>query len=293
MLFKRHISFFIIAALVLALFAGCKDKDADSKPAESTDTTTNISSSQEPDTSDDTETSEPDVSDSSVDSSSEKEPSSVPSSSSQSNEPHLHAYKITRIAPTCTSEGYTLYQCSCGAEKREDFLPAKGHTWGEWKVDQEPTFTELGKKKRSCTVCGQSETEDIQKLSEDDFINEILKLVNEQRKAHSLIEIDYLKDIEKCADRRLKELIENPEGITPDNFDYSALFETEGIAHEFAGANLAIGSDDASLIMQMWMNSNTSNSESKDNILADDSTGMAVGIDKKDGKYYWVLIFVK
>ena len=144
MLFKRHISFFIIAALVLALFAGCKDKDADSKPAESTDTTTNISSSQEPDTSDDTETSEPDVSDSSVDSSSEKEPSSVPSSSSQSNEPHLHAYKITRIAPTCTSEGYTLYQCSCGAEKREDFLPAKGHTWGEWKVLEEPTFTELG-----------------------------------------------------------------------------------------------------------------------------------------------------
>ena len=186
MLFKRHISFFIIAALVLALFAGCKDKDADSKPAESTDTTTNISSSQEPDTSDDTETSEPDVSDSSVDSSSEKEPSSVPSSSSQSNEPHLHAYKITRIAPTCTSEGYTLYQCSCGAEKREDFLPAKGHTWGEWKVVQEPTFTELGKKERSCTVCGVTESENIQKLSEDDFIDEILKLVNEQRKANNI-----------------------------------------------------------------------------------------------------------
>ena len=94
------------------------------------------------------------------------------SSSSQSNEPHLHAYKITRIAPTCTSEGYTLYQCSCGAEKREDFLPAKGHTWGEWEVLEKPTFTELGKKKRSCTVCGVTESENIQKLSEDDFIDE-------------------------------------------------------------------------------------------------------------------------
>ena len=255
MLFKRHISFFIIAALVLALFAGCKDKDADSKPAESTDTTTNISSSQEPDTSDDTETSEPDVSDSSVDSSSEKEPSSVPSSSSQSNEPHLHAYKITRIAPTCTSEGYTLYQCSCGAEKREDFLPAKGHTWGEWKVVQEPTFTELGKKERSCTVCGVTESENIQKLSKDDFIDEILKLVNEQRKANNIAELSYCDDIQECADIRADEIITLFDHTRPDGTDCFTVFDEKGIKYTTVGENIAQGYIDPASVMEGWMDS--------------------------------------
>ena len=288
MLFKRHISFFIIAALVLALFAGCKDKDADSKPAESTDTTTNISSSQEPDTSDDTETSEPDVSDSSVDSSSEKEPSSVPSSSSQSNEPHLHAYKITRIAPTCTSEGYTLYQCSCGAEKREDFLPAKGHTWGEWKVVQEPTFTELGKKERSCTVCGVTESENIQKLSEDDFIDEILKLVNEQRKANNIAELSYRDDIQECADICVSELLKNSENTDLYNPDYSALLKEHGIEHSSVKGNIVVGSPDENTVISFLMGSE----ESRNNILSTDFTDMAVGVAEKDGTYYWVLLFI-
>ena len=288
MLFKRHISFFIIAALVLALFAGCKDKDADSKPAESTDTTTNISSSQEPDTSDDTETSEPDVSDSSVDSSSEKEPSSVPSSSSQSNEPHLHAYKITRIAPTCTSEGYTLYQCSCGAEKREDFLPAKGHTWGEWKVVQEPTFTELGKKERSCTVCGVTESEDIQKLNKDDFINEVIKLVNEQRKANNIPELSYREDIQECADICVSELLKNSENTDLYKPDYSALLKEHGIEHSSVKGNIVVGSPNEDIVISILMGSE----ESRNNILSSDFTGMAVGVAEKDGTYYWVLLFI-
>lgn len=288
MLFKRHISFFIIAALVLALFAGCKDKDADSKPAESTDTTTNISSSQEPDTSDDTETSEPDVSDSNVDSSSEKEPSSVPSSSSQSNEPHLHAYKITRIAPTCTSEGYTLYQCSCGAEKREDFLPAKGHTWGEWEVLEKPTFTELGKKKRSCTVCDVTELEDIQKLSEDDFIDEILKLVNEQRKANNIAELSYCNDIQECADIRADEIITLFDHTRPDGTDCFTVFDEKGIKYTTVGENIAQEYIDPASVMEGWMDSENH----KKNILSPDFTGMAVGIAEKDGTYYLVLLFI-
>lgn len=287
MLFKRHILFFIIAALVLALFAGCKDKDADSKPAESTDTTTNISSSQEPDTSDDTETSEPDVSDSSVDSSSEKEPSSVPSSSSQSNEPHLHAYKITRIAPTCTSEGKILYECSCG-DKKQEVVPAKGHSWSEWSITSEPTFTELGKKERSCTVCGVTESENIQKLSEDDFIDEILKLVNEQRKANNIAELRYLNDIQECADICVTELMKNSENIDSFNPDYSALLKEHGIEPKHAKGNIAVGSPDENTVISFLMGSE----ESRNNILSTDFTDMAVGVAEKDGTYYWVLLFI-
>lgn len=38
------------------------------------------------------------------------------------------------------------------------------HTYGDWAVSKEPTETEVGEKIRSCTKCGQVETEEIPKL---------------------------------------------------------------------------------------------------------------------------------
>ena len=126
--------------------------------------------------------------------------------------------------------------------------------------------------------------------NKNDFINEIVKLVNEQRKANNLTELTNRTDIQECADILLNELMENPEGINSSDFDYSALFDSHGIAYKFAGANLAIGSPDASTVMQNWMDSTSS--ESRNNILSKDFTGIAVGIAEKDGMYYWVQLFI-
>lgn len=68
---------------------------------------------------------------------------------------------------TCTEDGYTgdTYCKDCG-EKLEDgeIIPAKGHTYGEWVVTEEPTTKEAGSRERVC-ACGDKETEVIPKLT--------------------------------------------------------------------------------------------------------------------------------
>ena len=68
---------------------------------------------------------------------------------------HIHNYvKGETFAPTCTEQGYTAYNCNCGAEKKEDLTPSNGHTPGEWEIETNATCTEDGKKVIKCTVDG-------------------------------------------------------------------------------------------------------------------------------------------
>lgn len=41
---------------------------------------------------------------------------------------HTHDYVPEVVAPQCAAEGYTRYKCSCGAEYREGFVEALGHS---------------------------------------------------------------------------------------------------------------------------------------------------------------------
>ena len=43
---------------------------------------------------------------------------------------HEHSYSRKVISPTCTSEGYTSYSCSCGNMYTDDRVPALGHSYG-------------------------------------------------------------------------------------------------------------------------------------------------------------------
>ena len=56
-----------------------------------------------------------------------------------------HSY--SEICPEGTSGHW--YECICG--KREDFAE---HTYGVWKVQQEPTETQAGRNERTCKDCG-------------------------------------------------------------------------------------------------------------------------------------------
>lgn len=57
------------------------------------------------------------------------------------------------VAPTCTEQGYTLYTCSvCGYSYEGDFVPATGHSMGDWESDGSGNHT------RHCNNCDYSET---------------------------------------------------------------------------------------------------------------------------------------
>ena len=118
--------------------------------------------------------------------------------------PHAHSYVESTVAPTCTTDGYTLYSCSCGDSYQEGSVPATGHNytvsmaaptctedggtihtctcgdtytsntvsatghkWDNWNTVQEPTTTTEGKAERKCSVCNETETKKLDKLIEN------------------------------------------------------------------------------------------------------------------------------
>lgn len=79
-----------------------------------------------------------------------------------------HDYVTTVIKEaTCTEKGVKQDKCSrCGDVSAETFIPATGHTYGEWTVVKEATFHEDGEEARTCMACGDVDTRVIPKLSE-------------------------------------------------------------------------------------------------------------------------------
>ncbi len=75
-----------------------------------------------------------------------------------------HEWKVVEERPaTCLEPGYQMKVCSiCGYQSGEE-IPAKGHSWGEWKVTKDATCSAEGQKTHACTVCGATETQSIPK----------------------------------------------------------------------------------------------------------------------------------
>ena len=176
---KKLTAVIAIAFLIVFSFVGCKNKGNTSSDSSGTVSSKPSVSSDDTPVSSDSSTVSSDVS--SVASKPHNNVSSEPRSDS-SSEPHKHAYKITRVNPTCTEDGYTLYKCSCGRWYTEKGKKKTGiHEWGDWSMIDNATAFVDGKKERSCTVCGYKETKTVEKLKPDELEKELLKLINEAR----------------------------------------------------------------------------------------------------------------
>lgn len=80
--------------------------------------------------------------------------------------------KENEVKPTCTKEGTydEVYYCTvCGEEisRETKHTDPSGHDFGEWVQTKAPTNTEKGEKKRTCSVCGETETEEIPELQDE------------------------------------------------------------------------------------------------------------------------------
>lgn len=84
--------------------------------------------------------------------------SSKPSESAKPTEPkptaHQHNYKTTTVAATCTTGGYTLHECSCGASYKDGQTAALGHSYVDTVVA--PTTSSQGYTEHTCSRCGDS-----------------------------------------------------------------------------------------------------------------------------------------
>lgn len=90
--------------------------------------------------------------------------SSSLSSSSSSTPSHSHSYSSKTIKATCTSGGYTVHTCSCGASYTDNYTDATGHRWPDWKTVKKATTSSEGRKQRTCSSCGKTESKTIAKV---------------------------------------------------------------------------------------------------------------------------------
>ena len=87
-------------------------------------------------------------------------------------EPHEHEYEAVILkSATCTETGIRRYTCEdedC-AHSYDEVIPALSatlsHTFGQWMQEAAPTTAQEGLSRRTCTVCGVSETQKIPKLA--------------------------------------------------------------------------------------------------------------------------------
>lgn len=67
---------------------------------------------------------------------------------------HQHNYKTTTVAATCTTGGYTLHECACGASYKDGQTAALGHSYVDTVVA--PTTSAQGYTEHTCSRCGNS-----------------------------------------------------------------------------------------------------------------------------------------
>ena len=295
MLFKKYIA--VAAALLIAagMMAGCKKSGNESENSQIS-VPDNSSFVSEPVSSDE--------------SSSVSEESSTVSQVS-GTAAHTHSYTEKVIEPTCTADGYTLHECSCGKSYKDKTVSKKGHSFGEWSVTKQATVSSGGEKTRKCSVCGVAEIQKIAKLTNSYTPNatqlEVLKLVNTERNKQGRKSLEYRGDLQWLADTRLNEIMaQEPNKITHKRPDGTLVtdkgtelintlvrdYKVKGI-----GENIGAGNAFDTPYNVMYSNTGTAtgwmySTKHKENILQEKFTGITVSAAQKDGAWYWVQIFV-
>lgn len=75
----------------------------------------------------------------------------------------IHSFDkyIKKVEPTCTSEGYTVYQCSkCGEEIETDYVEKIEHAYSVYQV-VEPTCISEGYTRYRCDNCGMTKIDNV------------------------------------------------------------------------------------------------------------------------------------
>ena len=276
------------------IFSACATK-GDTPPAESEGKTETQTVSETESKTESVPTSETDDVSQTAESSTDDTTSSQPSTTKPSSvsapvsttAAHRHIYTEKATPPTCTDRGYTTYTCVCGNSYTDNFTNATGHSFGSWQTVKAPTTASEGAEKRTCSVCGVSETRTIAKLTAEntDFNAEVLRLVNEERAKKGLPPLTYCYEAQKAADKRAEEIIISFSHTRPDGRMCNTVFDDLGVDRFMCGENIAYGYATPEAVMNGWMNSDGHRA----NILSQNATGLAVGMKNN----YWVQIFVE
>ena len=126
--------------------------------------------------------------------------------------------------------------------------------------------------------------------SDDEFVKEVLKLVNAERKKAGLKEVKGMITLDKAATIRAQEITgadENFSHTRPNGNKWYTILAEVGISPMVAGENLAAGQTSPEMVVSDWMASE----DHKQNILDPEYDYVGLGYVKYNGYYYWAQIF--
>lgn len=135
--------------------------------------------------------------------------------------PHEHSYTTEVIAPTCTSEGYTIYSCACGHTYNDDYIEKAAHTYEETVIA--PTTEAEGYTLYICTVCSYAYKDNYtDKLVEDtltaaqknsiamlNYLATLTQEINSSRNSRMFLEEAYASLINNTNPEEVNELTES------------------------------------------------------------------------------------
>ena len=87
---------------------------------------------------------------------------------------HTHEYTQTFKDPTCESYGYTINQCECGDTQLTDYIDPLHHSFTNWKIEQIPSFEDMGVIKSKCDRCEDVADSTLPVLDDDRYIVDII-----------------------------------------------------------------------------------------------------------------------
>lgn len=125
------------------------------------------------------------------------------------------------------------------------------------------------------------------KSSEDEFAEQVLVLINQERVNAGLNELTMPDYLVAPANKRAEELKELFSHTRPDGSSWSTVFDDYGIPYKAAGENLAYGYLTPEEVVDGWMNSQGHRA----NILYDSFNQIGIGVYFDNGTVYWSQLF--
>lgn len=126
--------------------------------------------------------------------------------------------------------------------------------------------------------------------SDDEIINEVMNLVNDERKSCGLKPLTIDEELCKVAQVRSEEIVENFSHTRLDGSRWVTVLEQANIYYHSAGENIAAGFRTAEEVFESWMQSE----EHRQNILSCEYCRQGVALTFAEGteyEYYWAQIF--
>lgn len=124
-------------------------------------------------------------------------------------------------------------------------------------------------------------------LSLQDYANEVVVLVNQERAKQGLNALEAVPVLNQAAEKRSQELITTFSHTRPDGSDCSTVLNEYGVTWRASGENIAYGYNSPEDVMTGWMNS----SGHRANILNANFDSIGIGVVSEHGVLYWTQVF--